>query len=224
MLKQIWENIRIKTASIFKTFIGYFKGNYSKLLWTAIITFISVFVSVNYANQKSIDRQQQIEVDFVKNRLVVLLFETSHDLTLVKNLRKDYSFTIENGVAKAKVSDKLLESSVASLLLSDPLTPKYCGQGLIYATSSMVDAIDTFNNNSKYVRQMPMSKESYQIIQDSLVQVEYKILCVQWILDRYNEGYKLRKEINYDEIWKMISGEKDYKKEMPKIKKLIENR
>lgn len=196
----------------------YLMSNYSSLAWLGLVTLIATLLGVFWAFQADNYRQEQTEKDIFKYKLVTVLFETSQNLRILKDIR--------SGFTQTGVNIKQLNYEVARQFFSDSLTMKHGAQGLFYATSVMIDAIDTFNRNSEFVTGQfnltgKNSDKNLELIQGSLDQAEYRIRIVQKVLDFYNvEKYKtiIWKEPNYDQIWSWVAGNIDFKKEVEKLR------
>jgi len=196
----------------------YLIGNYSSLAWIGIVTLIATLLGVFWAFQADNYRQEQTEKEIFKYKLVTMLFEIGQNLRTIKDIR--------SGFTPTGVNIKQLNYDVAKQALADPLTIKHGAQGLFYATSIMIDAIDTFNRNSEFVTGQfnlsgKNSEKNLELIQGSLDQAEYRIRILQKVLDFYNvEKFKtiLWKEPNYDQIWSWIAGSIDFKKEVEKLR------
>lgn len=203
---------------LFKTSREFLMTNWQNLTWTGLITLIATLLGVFWAFQADNYRQEQGEKDIFKYKLVTLLFETGQNLRTIKDVRSGFTLT--------GVNIKQLNYDVAKQALADPLTMKHGAQGLFYATSVMIDAIDTFNKNSEFITAQfnvsgKNSDQNLELMQGSLDQVEYRIRIVQKVLDFYNvEKYKtiIWKEPNYDQIWSWVAGNIDFKKEVGKLR------
>ncbi len=198
----------------------FFLNNYPNLMWTAFVGFLATLLGVFLAFQLENYRQEKIRQDVFRYKLMTLLFETGPNIHNIKDMRKDFK---ETGI-----NIKYLNSEVAKEVLSDPLIIEYGGQGLIYATSVMIEAIDTFNKNSDFVKQQfylikENSDKNLELISRSLDQAEYRIRIVQKILDFYNvELFKTRvkKEPDFDsKFYNWIHGKIDFTKEVQRLQK-----
>lgn len=197
---------------------AYLMDNWSNIIWTAMAAFLATLLGVYLAFQADSYRQEQTEKEIFQYKLVTVLFETSQNLRIIKDIRSSFTQT--------GVNIKQLNYEIAKQLLADPLTMKHGAQGLFYATSVMIDAIDTFNRNSEFVTGQfnlsgKNSDKNLELIQGSLDQAEYRIRILQKVLDFYNvEKFKtiLWKEPNYDQIWGWIKGNIDFKKEVEKLR------
>lgn len=160
----------------------HFKTNYQSIAWTILVAFSAAFIGVLLAFRAENWRHEKIEKEFINNKLVSFLFETSQNIANINDIRSNFT--------EHTVSIKHLNSTIAMDLLSEPLTVKYSAPDLLITTSIMINDIDTFNKYSTFVRDQFYltginTAKRLELVHSALDQAEFRIRTIQNILEPY---------------------------------------
>lgn len=196
----------------------YLMSNYPYLIWTTLIMLIATFLGVLFAFIADNYRQEKVERDIFRYKLVALLFESGENIKNIKSIREDFTPT--------RICTTKLKTDIAKQVIADPLTFKHGHKGLIYVLIWVIESIEDFNRNSDFaINQFYQNKTNAEInlvfISASLDYVKYRTEVLQKVLDHYNvEKFNttFSKEPIYDEIWKLIKEEPNFEDKLNKMR------